>query len=287
MNNTDSDILQPLLQRFSIPELSRALFVVSHSGGKDSQAMYRLLNDHPLVSHIVIVHAELPGADWEETIPHIKMNINDHQLYIVRANKTFEEMVRKRGMWPSPKYRQCTSDMKVAPINKFIRHYAKDNDFDLVFNCVGLRAEESQKRKQKSPIKDNKKISNKKRRGYDFLPIHALTIDQVMRTYGESLYSLNQRRRLYREGEHEQALKNWPFSTIYIKGLTRHSCKLCIMASRCDLQTSAELDSVHYQKFQDLEKEIDHSFAYQNGHHVYLRDLIKLNNQTQLFKNAS
>ena len=79
------------------------------------------------------------------------------------AVKTFEDMVLHRGYWPSPEYRQCTSDLKRGPIEKAIRHYlvgcdciesgttttckkrhpkATPSHGGLVVNCVGLRAEE-------------------------------------------------------------------------------------------------------------------------------------------------
>jgi len=286
MHFNPESIIDELIDKFSIPLLQDALFVVSHSGGKDSQAMYKILKDHPIVKNLIVVHAELPGADWECTLPQIHSTI-EHELFTVRAAKTFKEMVQKRGMWPSPKFRTCTSDLKSSPIQKFTRNYAKDHGYSLVFNCMGLRAEESPNRSKKRTIKLNPKISNRKRSGYDLLPIHHFSIDQVLGTYGESLQSLNERRRLYRLGEHQLALKNWPFSEIYVQGMTRHSCKICILANKQDLRTSAILDPKNFNEYIDLEDEVNHSFAFENGHKVSLRDITGLNNQTELFKKAS
>ena len=277
-----------LIDTFSIPEIQNALFICNHSGGKDSQAMYKILSENPMIRNLIIVHAELPGADWESTIPHIQNTTNENfPLHVVRAKKSFEEMVINRGMFPSPKYRQCTSDLKSAPIQKFTRQYAKEHGFNLVFNCMGLRAEESPKRKKKPIIKNNKKISNNSRQGFDFLPIHDYSIDEVLGTYGESYKSLTERRRLYTIGERELAFKNWPFSEIYVKGLTRHSCKLCIMASRSDLLKSAALDPEHFQRFINIENQTGHSFAFQNGHKVSLQAIAQLGDQQDLFKSAS
>ena len=44
---------------------SKVLFVCNHSGGKDSQAMFKWLYDHVPREHLIVIHARLPGADWE------------------------------------------------------------------------------------------------------------------------------------------------------------------------------------------------------------------------------
>jgi hypothetical protein len=41
-----------------------ALFVVNHSGGKDSQAMMARIVKFVPSSQILVVHAELPGVEW-------------------------------------------------------------------------------------------------------------------------------------------------------------------------------------------------------------------------------
>ena len=41
-----------------------ALFVVNHSGGKDSQAMYLMLRDLVPAEQLVIVHADLGAVEW-------------------------------------------------------------------------------------------------------------------------------------------------------------------------------------------------------------------------------
>ena len=59
-------------------------------------------------------------VEWPGIVGHINDTIS-HTLNIVRAGKTFLGMVEKRWMWPSARYRQCTSDLKRGPIEKFIR----------------------------------------------------------------------------------------------------------------------------------------------------------------------
>jgi len=61
-------------------------------------------------------------------------------LSVVRnPNKTYLEMVERRGRFPSAQYRQCISDLKRGPIERFIRSLG----YKVVTHCMGIRAEES------------------------------------------------------------------------------------------------------------------------------------------------
>ena len=137
-----------------------ALFVVNHSGGKDSQAMHAELVKIIPHSQMVIVHADLPGVDWEGIPEHIKATTK-HPLHIVRAEKTLLGMVEKRGMFPSAKYRQCTSDLKRGPVEKWIRAYLKEHPeyAGRIVNCMGIRAQESPARAKQTPYKMNARNS--------------------------------------------------------------------------------------------------------------------------------
>ncbi|MEP2716321.1 hypothetical protein [Pseudophaeobacter sp.] len=95
-----------LIERKKIVELTArgAIFYVSHSGGKDSQAMYCAITR--LVPHdqIAVVHADLGEVEWEGVQDHIRATIS-HPLDVVRAGKTFIEMVdtgRRHGQTCHP-----------------------------------------------------------------------------------------------------------------------------------------------------------------------------------------
>ena len=64
-----------------------ALVFVSHSGGKDSQAMYAHLRAIVPADQIIVVHANLGEVEWTGVVDHIEANI-DHDLNIVKAGKT-------------------------------------------------------------------------------------------------------------------------------------------------------------------------------------------------------
>ena len=98
-----------------------AIFYVSHSGGKDSQCMYARVRRVIPHERIVVVHAHLGKIEWEGDERHIRQTI-EHPLNVVRARKTFFEMVRHRAKtrpevpsFPSSGSGQCTSDLKRGP----------------------------------------------------------------------------------------------------------------------------------------------------------------------------
>ena len=105
-----------------------ALFVVNHSGGKDSQAMLIELLRYVPREQLLIVHAELPGVEWEGTQEHILATSSGLPMIVAKAVRTFFDMVEARGRFPSASQRQCTSDLKRGPIQREVRRYLKDHD---------------------------------------------------------------------------------------------------------------------------------------------------------------
>ena len=157
---------------------ANALFVCNHSAGKDSQAMYNVLRELIPAKQLIVIHADLGRVEWSGNVEHIRSTISpDHHFAIVRAKKTLFDMVEHRGMFPSPSFRQCTSDLKVGPIQKYIRAYMAEHGFDTVVNCMGLRAEESSQRAKKEPFKFNQTLTNSKRTWYDWLQRHLAGIE--------------------------------------------------------------------------------------------------------------
>lgn len=92
-----------------------ALFVVNHSGGKDSQAMYLALRNVVPRDQLVLVHADLGPVEWAGAVSHIKETTDGAPLEVCRARRTLLQMIGERGMFPSPTRRQCTSDLCHRP----------------------------------------------------------------------------------------------------------------------------------------------------------------------------
>jgi DNA sulfur modification protein DndC len=225
-----------------LPGLIRAgaLFVLNDSGGKDSQAMRILVERYVPRSQIVIIHADLGKVEWEGTFEHISRYAGDIPFHVVRSTRTLLQMVLERGMWPSPKYRQCTSDLKRGPIDKKTHALMKSWDSPHIVNCMGMRAAESTLRRKQIPfahdpdhsipqrVKKCGIVWQKARIWYDWLPVHHLTRSQVFQVIADA-------------GEQP----HW----CYAKGMSRKSCKLCIMSTEADLKIAAVLDPENYRDY--------------------------------------
>lgn len=234
------------------PEITRladrgALFVINSSGGKDSQAMTIALAQRLPRDQLVIVHADLGAVEWEGCLDHIKATGFNLPVRVTRnPNKDFLSMVEQRGMFPSPTTRQCTSDLKRGPIEREVRHYLKANPRfgGLVVNCMGMRAEESSSRSKLTPFKKNERNSIAGREWHDWLPIHDWTIDQVW----EAIAGAGQQ----------------PHPA-YGLGMSRLSCRFCVMSSDRDLTIAAQNSPELYARYVALEKQIGHTMMMPRG----------------------
>lgn len=220
-----------------------ALFVINHSAGKDSQAMTIMLRRVIPASQIVVVHADLGEVEWDGNVKHIRATIGDLPLLVCRnENKTFLQMVERRGKWPSPQQRQCTSDLKRGPIERTVRRYLKAHpEFGgLIVNCMGIRAQESSARAKQKPLRFHARNSVAGREWYDWLPIFELSESDVFTLIAEA-------------GEKP----HWAYEA----GMSRLSCVFCIMAKLSDLQTAARLKPDLYRRYVGLERSIGHTLS--------------------------
>ena len=223
-----------------------AIFYCSHSGGKDSQAMYSFLLSVVPQDQIVVIHADLGHVEWEGTQDHINKTIR-HKLNVVTATykdgrrKTLLNYVRHRfsvrpgaPSWPSAASRWCTSELKTGPIRKFIRADMKAKGAKKAVNCIGIRAEESKARAKKNPFEINKDLSKAGREVWDWMPIFWLSTNQVFQAI-------------------DQAGQK-PF-WIYGEGNNRMSCVLCVLADENDIRNGAKHRPDLVVEYRALEKE--------------------------------
>ena len=217
-----------------------AVFYVAHSGGKDSQCMYARVRRRIPHERIVVVHADLGKVEWRGVQDHIRATIS-HQLHVVRAGKTFFDLVRHRAntypdvpAFPGAGRRQCTSDLKRDPILKFIRHDMKARGATLPVNCLGLRAEESESRRRRAVWSVSRKLTNSRRTVYEWLPIHQLTRKQVF----DEIRRAGQR----------------PFRA-YALGNKRLSCVFCIFGCPGDIANGRRERPELYEEYRQLERE--------------------------------
>lgn len=227
-----------------------AVFALNHSGGKDSQAMYLYLRKHVPARQLIIIHADLGAVEWAGAVDHIRATTNGEPLHICHSRRTLLEIIGERGMFPSPKQRWCTSDLKRTPIERTIRQTGAT----IVVNCMGMRAEESPNRAKLIPFqrvvkkcvqrRESKKgnLLHAGREWFEWLPIHDLTETQVFATIAANGQSPH---------------------PVYARGMRRFSCVFCIYASDHDLATAARLVTEHpdlvndpaiYRKYANLER---------------------------------
>lgn len=246
-----------------------AIFFVSHSGGKDSQAMYAYVNKHVPADQIVVIHSDLGRVEWKGVQEHIRATVNHEIIVCQNEQKDFFGMVEKRGMFPSPQYRQCTNDLKVGPINKVIRRVMVERGALLGLNCTGIRAEESPNRAKKSEIAFNRKLTifNRDDKGkeiwdspkqgarkvWDWLPIFNWTLMDVFR----AIRDVGQR-------------PHWAYEV----GMSRLSCAFCIMANKSDLKTSAKHNPELFEEMNKLEEKVGHTIFMSKGAPISLRDYV-------------
>ena len=222
-----------------------ALVAISHSGGKDSQAMTILLSKIVPREQLLFVHAPLGEVEWPGTVEHIEANLPPGAPLIlapVASGKTLLEGIEERGLWPSSGVRWCTSDHKRGPIERELRRYLKVHPRfgGRIVSAMGMRADESPARAKRDPWKRNDRNSRAGREWFDWLPIHGLSTAEVFGVIADA-------------GESP----HWAYDT----GMSRLSCSFCILASRADLARAAQLRPDLYRRYAILERRLGHTLS--------------------------
>lgn len=161
-------------------------------------------------------------------------------------------MVERRGMFPSSSTRQCTSDLKRGPIQKYIRHL----DEKIIINCMGIRSEESVARSKQNPWKENDSMSKAGRQVWDWMPIFEETVAQVLAWH------------------HAESV---PLHPVYVPEyhadgttggfLRRLSCRVCIFATDSDIRAIYEHDREAFDLVSSLEERIE--FTMKSGKSLF------------------
>lgn len=255
---------------------------ISTSGGKDSVAMTDYLKQQQYQCHCICIHAELGAMEWSGTHSYIAQFCAERNLDLVtvKAKKSLfryilERMNKLGGgvFWMSSKARYCTSYMKKAPINKYLRRYKT------VINAVGIRAEESPHRHQQQPYRLNKELCSKhylnlsikdaialhitKPKGrlvIDWYPVFNWSRNRVWEQLGHSEWEWQQRRL---ETDDSKSANGWKFHYAYVIGKygnTRLSCCFCMMGKKKDLINAIPYNPIAYRFIKNLEQKTRISF---------------------------
>lgn len=192
------------------------------------------------------------GADAIDTKAKDKMD-QLKALHTIEDIRALGDKLATTPHWPSNKTRYCTSDQKRSPIraliNKLTRNILKANgekpsdrhDNPIrVLNCMGLRAEESTFRENKTPFELNASASSKFRKVYDWLPIHAWDNKMVWDTI-----------------EASGVRHHWAYDV----GMGRLSCVFCVFATRNALLIAGENNPELLAQYADEERRTGYQFT--------------------------
>jgi 3'-phosphoadenosine 5'-phosphosulfate sulfotransferase (PAPS reductase)/FAD synthetase len=211
--------------------------VVNVSGGKDSTRMLGYLRVRFPEVKTYCVYADTGFEHVKpvsaEQFARERCEAYGLPLHVVRnQNKTYLQMVERRGMFPSAQYRQCTSDLKRGPVEKFIRALPER----VIVNCMGIRAAESSARAKQSAWKANTKLSVAGREVWDWLPIFELSLADVLEWHKANQVPLH------------------PVYTWAGGYLKRLSCRVCIFSTAADIKAIFEHDREGFELVSELEQ---------------------------------
>ncbi|WP_263359500.1 phosphoadenosine phosphosulfate reductase domain-containing protein [Acidicapsa ligni] len=220
--------------------------VVNHSGGKDSTRMLGYIRKK---FPDVATYAVMADTGFEHLCPISAADFARSRcaefgldLTVVRNPKrTYLEMVEQRGMFPSPQYRQCTSDLKRGPIDKFIRRLAHK----VIVNCIGIRSEESNPRSRLLPLTLNNALCSRHRTVYSWLPIFEQTLPDVLAWHWVNAIRLHP---MYVPEFHKDGTTGG-----YLRRL---SCRVCIFSTNADLVAIQQHDPAAFEAIASLEQKL-------------------------------
>jgi len=237
-----------------LPDLpSYRWIVISSSAGKDSQATLDYvveLSDRAHVprSRLVVAHADLGRVEWPGTRELAQEQARHYGLAfhaVTRPQGDLLDHIARRGMFPSPTTRYCTSDHKRAQIwTLFTRlvdeAHAEASPYPIrILSCMGLRAEESPARARRQPFARDERASNGRRHVDLWLPIHNWTVRQVW------------------DRIHASGVRHHP---AYDLGMPRLSCCFCIFAPRSALLLAGQHNPQLLAEYVEVERRIGHRF---------------------------
>lgn len=229
--------------------------VVNISGGKDSSALMAWALANFSKEKLHFVHAEI-DIDWKETLPVVRaqcahLGVEPIIVKAVHADGSAKGFIskllspridRKTGetkqqQFPDMANRWCTSELKMAPIHKWIKGNLKGR----ILNLIGERAEESRQRAALEPVRFDKKLSVAGRTVYNCSPILELSTSDVWKIV------------------HEAKI---PVHPCYSWGVTRASCAICIFSSDKDIAVAAKYAPEIVAQYVEAEAKVQHTFRY-------------------------
>jgi len=259
----DFDIKQELSFIGQYPDLRQFDKVfISISGGKDSHAMTFLVRDiaekQGCLDKLICVYADT-GMEWynaEEQVRKI-CQAAGIPLQVVYPVRPMVEKFRHRFelakagkvnelVFPSARCRYCTSEQKVAPLDKFtIRYTGK------LLKVTGERWQESSARAGYSEFIKVSRITNRKRTVYGWRPMLGFTTTDIFQMVVDS---------------------GVPRHCAYDMGCGRLGCAGCIHSNNYELKVEMRENPEIFESLDRLEVEVGKTMSIDK---IRIRDRIK------------
>jgi 3'-phosphoadenosine 5'-phosphosulfate sulfotransferase (PAPS reductase)/FAD synthetase len=226
--------------------------IVNSSAGKDSQAMLDYVVEQADLrgvphSRLVVAHADLGRVEWPGTKELAQEQARHYGLAfhaVRRPQGDLLEHIAKRGKFPSPSARYCTSDHKRGQVERlFTRLTAQSLQAGRrparILSCLGLRAQESPARARREPFARDGRAGNGRRVVDVWLPLHEWTVAQVWQRVRDS------------------GVRHHP---AYDLGMPRLSCCFCIFAPRSALLLAGKHNPGLLAEYVAVERQTGHAF---------------------------
>lgn len=201
--------------------------VVSCSGGKDSAAAALHLRELGIPFDLVFLDT---GWEAAETYTYIRGPLTAAlgPITEIRGELQMEQLIEKKGMFPSRVRRYCTEELKVFPMVKYLR--ARLDAGEQLVNVIGIRHEESAARAHALEWETSGTF------GCDvWAPLVRWTLADVV--------AIHQRHGLAP-------------NPLYLKGASRVGCWPCIFARKDELRLISERDPERIARIAAIETSV-------------------------------
>ena len=201
--------------------------VASVSGGKDSAAMSLWLTEQGIEHDRVFLDT---GWEHDKTYEYLRGQLTDKlgPITELKAPLPMEDLIIKKGMFPSRVRRFCTQELKVRPIMAYLSQLMETGTD--VINAVGIRAGES--------VSRSKMLEWEWQDGFDcevWRPLIAWSEAQVIAIHA-------------RHG----LLPN----PLYLMGASRVGCWPCIYARKSEIRLISDKDPDRIVRLRVLEERV-------------------------------
>jgi 3'-phosphoadenosine 5'-phosphosulfate sulfotransferase (PAPS reductase)/FAD synthetase len=205
-------------------KLAGRLVIASISGGKDSAALGLWLQEQGIEHRRVFM-----DTGWEHplTYEYLRGPLTKAlgPIEELKPPLGMEELILKKGMFPSRVRRFCTQELKVFPMQRFLRTLDTE-----VINAVGIRAAESEARSKMEEWEWSE--------GFDCEIWRPL-----IRWSEQDVIDIHAR----------HGLRPNP---LYLQGASRVGCWPCIFARKAELRFLADTDPGRIDLMRELEKTV-------------------------------